>query len=222
MTIVPNIYGPSNPPIASYDFFDIASGTGKETFYFGVAYASADKYQLSNIAFYSNQIGTSSGVTNNAAFTKVIDKDFDVEFARPTIINGLTIINIPHKMINTGGTTNYYGYVVADVKRVVNAVETSLISATGEEHQYHPTNFPENYHMNCLQVDIPQTHFKVGDLLRVTIEGYSKSDASTDMKLIIAHDPNGRTAPTFSDDSSADFSGDVTVATFQVPFRIEI
>lgn len=201
---------------ANYDWTDIASGIGYETFYAAI---TADSNILSPNIFYSDYVSTKSSVINLATYMKVIDADFDVQFIIPRTIKGRTIINVPMAVVGTAAT-QYTAKITAKVRKWDGTTETEI--AENDSHEFTEVAAAESKKtMLAIDVNIPITHFKSGEYLRLTIEAWGKSASTADGYIYIGHDPKSRAtqaeyAVTF------DWGTDPSSLIFNVPFRIEI
>ena len=150
--------------LPTYQFVDIVSGTGYITFYAG---NTVDKNCLSNYAFYSNVIAVEEQ-NNNAAYTLIIDVDFDVTVNRPMSLAGLGIVNLP---LRCEVASTHFVYATIILRKWDGVTETDI--ATNDTSEY----TTPAYLMSCTDLTIPLTHFKKGDTLRLTINIYSKETA---------------------------------------------
>ena len=113
--------------------------------------------------------------------------DFDVEFNRPVIIKGDAIVNIPF-WFNTGGANNFASTITASIRKVTTAGETDLVSGSAIIAE----NFPgagSGEYMTGIKVDVPNTSFKKGETLRLTILNTVNAQGGT---IYLGHDPMSR------------------------------
>lgn len=213
MGVVPVVFRKSpDSVIQSYNYTDLASGTGYVDYYAAECVSGAC---LTNITYYSEML-CSTGNSTSATYEKVIDKDFDVLINSPMTLKGKAIINISYRVESAGGASSPIGYPKARIRKYSNGVETELVEATGTAVS---SGGGTVYRITALDLIVPQTQFKKGDYLRLTIEGWLRRDAGAgSVTLTIAHDPKGRTA-------DAIFSWDTTGAyptplKFQAPIRV--
>lgn len=155
--------------LASFDFYDLATGTGYKAFYMGDLKSGSDatSYSLSTQVFYSNK-----GVTN----VNPPNKDFDIVFQVPTTIEGDATFNIWMASPDNINPTAYL-----DLYRVVNGVETHIgtqVSSGDMAVNADTTPFSGVY-------NIPKTTFKRGEVLRVTL-----NDSGANSYWL--HDPKNR------------------------------
>jgi hypothetical protein len=180
--------------LANYNFVDIASGTGYINFYAGI---TVDKNLLSNFSFYSDYLWSYLPV----------DYDFDTVMNRPLDVKGLGIVNVPC-FVDDGDT----GTVTVTLRKVSDGVETDIVtnnSSTANGGGVHPGK----YFMLAIDLDVPLTHFKIGDTLRLTILGNASISR-------IAFDPKNRTSDgTLSWDSTGAVPSQLS---FQCPVRLNL
>lgn len=184
MAGIPQNFQSFSNVLANYDFVDIAAGTGFINFYAG---NTVDIKLLSNYTYYSEEVYTSSASYNDADYTKVLDLDFDCVLNRPLDICGKTVVNVPIAINRTSGTV--YGYVTVRVRKYSGTTETEV--ATNDSSALANASGTA-YDMKTVDVDIPLTHYKIGDTLRLTIEGWGKQTGSGAGYLYIANDPMNR------------------------------
>lgn len=195
--------------LASYNFVDIASGTGFVSFYAG---NTVDLKLLSNFTYYSDVVETASATITDAAYTSVLDIDFDVLLNRPLDIKGTAIINVPFRITTN---SNGMGYVVAYIRKWDGVTETDIVTNTSRV--FAPAAGPAYYTM--LSIDMPITtlqHFKIGETLRVTINAFLKVGGGNNVACGIGNDPKART-------TGFDSTGAVpSQLTFQCPVRLNL
>src|SRR3990167_9378636 len=94
-TLPLNIPIPQSAAIASFNYTDIAEGTGVVLFY-GATHkeVSTTSYFLTTNTPYSNDVITSGAILQSANWTEVINKNFDVRFNRPQNIKGYAYLSL--------------------------------------------------------------------------------------------------------------------------------
>jgi hypothetical protein len=184
---VPRVYRNSGEGvIATYNFFDIAGGSGIVTFY-GATDQSGNGI-LTNNAISTDSVETAKVITSDN-FTKEIDKDFDVTINKATTVDGITTINVPLTLRRTNGAPQ--AYITAKLRKYSGTTETEIASGTSATITEAIDDTYNHDPIVLIRFDTPQTVFKRGDILRVTLEVYAKiADAAN--YVIIAHDPKGR------------------------------
>ena len=144
----PTFFRQSNEnTLTSYNYIDIADGTGVQTFYALHSYTnSGAAYFLSSQADYgSDEVITAT------------DVDIDLTpFNIPRDATGIANINFYGRM-SGGGTTRWW----AQLSKVSGGVETPMGSGTSG-------TYPGDIQI-ILKIPITDTHFVKGDVLRLTI-----------------------------------------------------
>ena len=207
--VIPNTFGiRGEKVIASYNFIEFASGTGVINMYAG---NTVDKKLLSNVIYSSDVVSTGSGHTTSVSYVKMLDIDFDVLINKPLIIEGTTAVNVPIGLKQIGNTAGAGGYVIARLKKEDVTIVTNQSRVVSN-----PTT-AQKYDMLGIDLVIPKTHYKIGDILRLTVEGWCKSGNGTNWNSVqIGNDPMNRT-------TGWDTTGAVSSKlTFQMPVRINL
>lgn len=203
MVGVPQNFQSLSPVIANYNFVDIASGTGYVEFYAG---NTVDLKVLSNFTYYADTIITNFAVAD-AAYTKIVDDDYDVLLNRPLDVKGLGIVNVPI----FGLSNQVHLYVVARLRKWDGVTETEVVNNQSRTFD----SGGSEYTMLSIDLNTPLTHYKVGEYLRLTIEVWEKTTGAASSG-IYAHDPKNRT-------TGWDASGAVpSMLTFQCPVRLNL
>ena len=204
--------------IASYDYVDIAAGTGITNFYAG---DTVDLKLLSNQQFYSDNMFLSGSTGGEGSAVKVIDADFDVQINRPLTIGGKVVINVPLRVnpIEGGASPSY---AIIKLRKWDGAAETEI--ASNQSSTYSPAvGDTWSYKMLAVDLTIPDTIFKVGEYIRLTVEGWGSSPA-TNCFINIAHDPMNRTTNGAISPAANDWDTTKSPSTliFQVPQRLDL
>jgi len=210
---IQNLFQAQSNAIASYNWTDIAEGTGIVKFYgFGTTDNTGTNYALSENIFYADPHFSSASTTSTSYF-KALDMDFDLtEFNTPKIVKGTVIIQAASKLDGSDATGESH-YLIFKVRKVSGGSETDLGTVqtatidSSTKKQYH-----------CVKISVNRTFFKKGDILRVTIEGWAKVSSGT-ANLYVAHSP-----------TNEDVSGQLVVGTdvestqfvVYIPFGLEI
>ena len=192
---LPQKYQNKESAIASYNYEDIASGTGYVIFYgASVQTETTTSYILTTQQIYSNDIDTGAGTS--------FDLDFDVVFNRPQRLRGNLICTFN---ISSGGGADAYAIVRV---RKWNATdgETEIANAQSE------TKTIAGNGQATYAVEVPITAiqlFKKGDTLRIT------TDVQGTAAVYFHHDPMNRP-------SDVGFTLDTSQLKFHTPFVIDV
>ena len=193
-----NTLFPRAKELVNYDYFDIAEGVGV-TVYFGLKGDDGEYFVSSSSTVASEAIATFlDEETLTASFVKKFDLDFDLTFNRPKNIKGSLLGNIPigiSAVDDLAKTIEYY--CVMKVYHYDGSTETLL--ATGQSETINQgllqTSLRSfNAMLALCHADITTIkHFKKGETLRFSIEGwYKKIDGTGTVHCMICHDPANR------------------------------
>lgn len=229
----------SEQSIATYDFFDLAEGTGKVTLYGGgLNLSGSSTYGLSKEAFDPWHTGTSSsgtgifetgrnsrGSTTNSTFTSLIDKTFEMTpFNLPKVIGGDMLCQIPFgtSIITSDRSVSSYFEV--------NVIIDSTTIATGYSETQGITSVAgvdTKTGMASFFVTIPDTVVKIGEQLKIQVIGYARrsNGASQEIGLIMGHDPLNRAITAV--DAAGSIEERLAISTntdlkFFVPFKVNL
>lgn len=202
--------------IASYDYSDVVDGTGIVVYYCGShKEQTTEGYFIARQNLYSKSIFTSSTIDcpdYETDFILVADKDFDIFLNAPRTMKGTARV-----IVNVGGSANYdtgQTYVIAKIRKYSDSTETEIASAQTPTLALPNTSY--YYELNNLQITVPNTTFKSGDILRLTIEQYGRRVTGTTgtQTARFAHDPMNRT--------TTEFGTTPTILEFHAPFKIDL
>lgn len=177
------LYQDAEQIIASYDYTDIAEGTGVETFY---AYnyetsGSTSRALTSNpVKSYKVESTEIIGIGHGEA-SGVLTYDSSV-FNAPRTIKGTALINFSSRFNKAGSDEIQHKATFQKVDSDNNV--TDLGSAWGD-----PVVGTDNITTHAIAVDLAQTNFKKGDKLRLKVIT-TTNQAST--SFVIAEDPADR------------------------------
>jgi hypothetical protein len=210
MAGIPTNFQAISNVLANYNFVDIASGTGYITFYAG---KTVDLNILSNFTYYSDILyteGVALASTNNYLS---LDVDFDTLVNRPLDVKGLAIVNIPVNPSTSTTTT----YAIVYFRKWDGVSETNIANNTSRTSG---TGGTTSFYMLSVDLDIPLTHFKKGETMRLTIMLYSNKSTVGDSAVRFAHDPKNRVSDGTLD---WDLTGAVpSQLSFQCPVRLNL
>lgn len=211
MAGIPQNFSAVSNVLANYDFVDIASGTGYINFYAGT---TVDLKLLSNFTFYSDTIVETAATGSEIVYTLRYDHDFDVLLNRPIDLAGLGIVNIPVFTQNPNGAIYSDLYATVILRKWTGAVETDIISNDSSVQSIVNTS---QYKMLAVDLNVPITHFKKGEYIRLSIMIYSRiRSAGSVTTYQYAHDPLNRV-------TGWDATGAVpSKLTFQCPVRLNL
>lgn len=199
---VPTVYRTTGEQaLASYDFIDIAEGTGIVN-YFGLqASLSGARTNIlsTNSALFSYGVQTSGAAVLSGTYFKLIDKDFDFQFNLPKIIKGNLIVSLTHAhaCVSTSEASQHFINIRArkydgttETDLAVNSGAVLLSPAGGSATE----GGTIEYQTESIVVPISRQNFKKGETFRLTVEAWAKANAGTGQTQIsrFAHDPQNR------------------------------
>ena len=218
------VYRKDPPYILSYNYTDIADGTGVIIFYGAIhkEETTAAGY-LSATRAYSNDI-TSFGTATTTSFTKVVDKDFDVLFNKPQRLKGKirTTLTLGTGW-NAAGANASETYAIVKAIHIDAATNETALGQAQSGTMVKPQQPAETAFSQTVNVEInvaTQKQFKVGETLRITVEIWGKRTESISCYHGFGHDPLDRNDEPANPDFNLIEDTDTTVFAVHVPFII--
>ena len=215
----------TSPAIVSFNFTDIASGTGYVNFF-----ASKDHsaFFLSEQILFSSVAATQASVDVSSTYAAKFDEDFDVTFVIPRTIKGDVLASIPVSVDSAGaGSPSVFYRVTVTIIHFDGSTETQLAqSVTGDIRTDEavgafggPITLDKDQ-VQTLKLAVAIKHFKANETLRINVKVETKGDDSNaGATVAIGHDPQGRLMP--NDDGFKNLEV-TSVMKFAVPFNIDI
>jgi len=212
-------YVSAGTAVATFDYQDIASGTGYVLFYGGTLAdgTASGSYVLSDNAFYADKVVTRT-VANPSSWTKLIEEDFDVTFNLPRIIKGNALLTIPIGIKHAADGEEYMKYY-GHVYKVSGGAEEFLVSGSSTIEVFTGVGAAAIARTNSTLLTLPITNFKKDDILRLTVQLVAKGGSTT---YGFAHDPKNRNDDAAGAEIVIIPDGIDTIMEFHVPFRIDI
>lgn len=217
-TLPVNIPIPASAAIASFNYTDIAEGTGVVKFY-GATHANATttSYYLTSATPYSNDIVTSGGGSiADTDHHRVANNNFDVTFNRAQNIKGYAYLNLTMGSKQGGaGTTSVLVFVSGATLQ--NATTgTTLATASGAIVTFSDSVTIQSQPV-LIRFDLTggPYHFKPTETLRLNLQLWArKSGVASVIDPGYGHDPANRAEANLIE------SGDPTTLTLYVPFLL--
>lgn len=215
-----NKYQTQPSTIATYNYTDIAEGTGIQLFY-GFGYynqAGTLVYGLGKSTDYSETIETSSAPDDTGNYSKVIDLDFDLNaFNLPQTARGTAQVNLT-QFAGYGGY-DMANYIIARIRKWDGTTETEVASGQSAGITTSSNTIKK---VRTIRFTVPKTHYKKGDILRLTIELWAKTQSAGYINSTAAfgHDPENRDGALII--PSTDDPRTTTKLLFYCPFNIDI
>jgi hypothetical protein len=182
----------SEGQIISYDWVDISSGSGYQTFYLC---KDQTNYNLTTQTIYSDEICFLSGEPPQA-LTKIFDQVFTITMNSGRIINGNVLVN-PCAHVKSGGSVVVSLYFVCKLVKIFGGVETTIAEATSSTMSNTLADIGSLTPAQVLLCSIPVTNYKInaGEKLGLRLEGWTnKNSGSTGFNVVIGYDPKNRTS----------------------------
>ena len=198
--------------IASYDFFDIAAGTGLVTFYAGDVNLAAGTQEriLSTDPFYATIGASSTGLAQPGDF------DFDVTINKPIQVKGIATVSVPILLHSSSGTHIVSGAITATIEK--NGVDVA--TGTSETIEENVAQDTDEQVFAAVKVNVlDKTLYESGDVLRLRVQ-YSAPQANSSFTL--GHDPMGRLTVPYEGGGSGWAGQTTTALTFHLPVVVDI
>ena len=219
------VYPSPAAAIASYNYSDVAEGTGAIIFYGWTSNASgAVSYTLTGQSLYSNDTYTEAGITE-VAHAKVIDVDFDTTFNMPKNLKGKikAFMTIGAGRADAVGDSEANIYVILKARKYDGTTETELGEVRSDNFNGAGSGTLYGYTTIALQINISSIiHFKKGETLRMTIEVYGKRNGTNTSNAVLLHDPKNRIADGDIPSPQTTYPAKTSVVEFHVPFILDL
>lgn len=168
--------------LATYDFYDLATGTGYKNFY-GVNAridASNSSYALTTQA---SIIGEGNGFTSvgNAAWSGSFFQTFEV----PITLKGKAILTVPFGFWKTA-TTDFSSTMTAKLYKTINGTRTQVGSTVSKQYDVHVVGQSVTLRAFTAVFDISKTLFRPNDIIEVYLETTAPGANNT---VLIFHNP---------------------------------
>jgi len=210
--VFPKPYAHPSQQIATYDWVDLASGTGYVNYTCHSSQtsgAAVDYHLTTSDTLYSQTIETLGSST-------ALDIDFDLTpFNFPTIIDGTAIVNFV--MYGQSTVDSVFDVTCTVYVRKWNGTtETDIGSVQIPNSRINGTETHKR--IRTAQIDLTKTTFKKGDVLRVTFNlGYNLISGSG-VYIVLGHDPRNRDGTYII--PSTDDPDTFTNTTISIPYEI--
>jgi hypothetical protein len=214
----------SEGAIASYDYTDIAEGTGMQILYGfdstpgiggGGSFVSGGSYHLTSSQVYSTNIESPVIPAAGSTFAKCADLDFDLgAFNLPKTVEGTAFVSVTQLVHSLSGGGSASAYIHAYLYKWDGTTETALANASGAVLKALTGTYEVN--TSLIPLTISQTHFKKGEQIRLNIQQYAKQVTSVS-EIQFTHDPKNSTPS-----SGAFSSARTTTLELHVPFKIDL
>ena len=211
----------SEAAIASYSYTDLAEGTGVVTYQgFSTKEDTTTDYHLGITIVHSADIEKELGSSSGTSFTAGTEIDFDLaQFNLPKSIEGTALIQIPTYCYTTsGGSGTFTGYIQVKLRKWDGSTETEIANTRTPDISC-AAGGTNNHKVNLMPLTIPKTHFKKGEILRISITGWSKWSAALNGHIGMGCDPLNRDGTYIVPSVDTDMT---TQFTNYIPFKIDL
>ena len=209
---VPIVYRKSGEQsIATYDYFDIADGTGIKAFY--MAAISGATHMLTSNQIYSDVVQTDT-LSVALTFNLMHSKTFQTTFNLPRIIKGDVLLNVGLG-VTSDGTGDFRTYARGVITKTSGGVDTTLGSLSG--NNVLQAGVGTNAQVNLIKITVPLTKFKKEDVLKIKIDQYGlRASGGGVSTFFLGHDPKGR------DPSSVFGTTSTSTSQAYIPFVLDL
>lgn len=197
--------------IASYDWTELAGGSGYDTFY-AISCASGS---ASSTNFLINSLVPSNAenIATDYSTTFSTSVNFDIELNAPRTLKGDAILVIPFFDIRNGSTRDATWNFTTSIYHYDGSTETEI--ATPYTSGNLTPGSSDWYQVYVINLPLTQTHFKIGDSIRLKITYAVTSTAGSGVARIgFLIDPTDENASTYGISTSA--------TKLFVPFKINL
>ncbi len=209
--------------VASYDYTDIAEGTGNINFYLAVSAKSGPAYSYhltkdTSFNSWGSRIGTFTGNTITFQRGATTTYTFNlIPFNLSKYIKGTALVNLFH-LIYSSIATGIGLYVVATIYHVdADANATSLGTATSNTAIGTDTA-DTGVGVFSLPITLTQKHFKRGEYIRLVVAGTSTDPGGSGISFIGVDPANS----TYTSDGAGPRNIFKTSSFVRIPFRIDL
>lgn len=186
--LIPEQFTAQSNSISSYNYTDIAEGTGITVFKgFAMTYSTGVSYGLNQNSFYARPIETTC---SSGAGSTERTVNFDLApFNLPKTVKGTAYVE-GSWALNTSAGNTMNGYITFTVQKwngstAVDAgsVVTETVSAGSAQTKINTLLMP---------INLTQTHFKIGEILRLNVILRAINTGGSGGDNMLAHDPKNR------------------------------
>jgi hypothetical protein len=212
----------ATPFVVSYDRTDAETGVGYVDYNgFSTRDNTTIDHHLIRGTPWSDTVETTAAQSSAGSSTKDLDVDFD--YSPQTIaqtIKGEAIIQFSSGITAPSTTSKYF--IRIRIRKFDGSTETEIATSRNQEVTHGGANWQTQ--SNTLAITVPETILSVGDVLRVTVEGWIQ-DGSTSCEMAISHSPKNLSTGNITgivDDPDADADANRTTFIASIPYKLDI
>lgn len=192
--VLPEPFTTASPVSVNFSFSEVIEGTGSIVFYAGSALADAavEKEIISSHLFYSNAIEVIEiEATLAAGFVLIREENYNLSsIIIPQTVTGNAQVSISWGVFGHASST-IGGLIKARLIKVDGGGET--IIATGQSDVISKAGASWETKDTTLLLELIETHFNKGDIIRLSIEGYLNSSVPPNGgRIVWGQDPRNR------------------------------
>ena len=185
-------FSTASPVIASYNYGDIASGEGYIVFQcFAATSSTGISYHLTSSPLKSYPVETFKDRLNNTSQTVTINFDSN-PFALARTLKGTAEISVQFGS-QDGGVGSAVSYLTITLQHWDGTTATNMGSVVTDTL----TNTSDGWENinSMLLVPLTETHFAIGEMIRVKVEHFQNSIGVSNKDFYLSHDPLNAVAP---------------------------
>ena len=212
-------------PQANYDYNDLADGIGYVLYYGALTETdSGEEGILTRDTLISSKFESSREITTSSSWQNISVTFNTSQFNSPRTVKGEIKIVIPAKLWHTAERSSQM-YMEVSVQKWDGSQETTLTTITSETITL-STGSSGGSKERCfvMKGTLPETSFKIGDVLRIEVTGWGLRTGGTGNNYIyigFAHDPqNHATDNVWGGSSSA--APYQSMLEFHIPYKLEL
>ena len=189
-----------------HNFTDVVTGRSFVTLYGGVTRVTGGAtYVLSGttidsaIDVFSAPFQYYVTIADGQVAGTALDLDFDVTVNRPVQVEGTAICNVSFGQYAFGAGDDGQYTLTAIFRKYSGVTETDLATAVTDAKD--PSDTIKQGRREALPLTIAKTSFKVGDIMRLTLQLKFLATCGATKKFFIAHEPTNKdTTPVLPND----------------------
>ncbi len=215
MTVTENFRRSKENIIQSFNFTDIAEGTGIVRFSgYNHQEDTVDGYSLAQNTLYSQVIQSSSNSTSSA-YVREMDLDFDVKFNLSKRVKGLAKVNFTFGAGDGSADNAGDNFMVVNLRHFDGTTEKHIASGATNVISNTPTAIVSQ--TANMEFDISTLQeFKKDETLRLNMEYFTKRTGANNHVIAFSHDPKER------DPTTPMASSDPSELTIDIPFILDL
>jgi hypothetical protein len=198
----------------TFDGADVATGIGYKR-YFAVKGEVGERLTPLAVDATDQQRFIDFAVTAGGASALVDEANFDIDFIRTQIVDGLFFINVTHGILQSGGNDISSKLLIKVFHVNSGSTESQLGSTVTSTDQRPGAGVSEEYSV-LADIDVPRQEFAPSEKLRISIEVWGNLNAGASSQAGMFADPTNRAVTANGD---GDLTSQKTTLTVDVPYK---